>query len=73
MSQPFKRVTHSFIVRFWPESCDLTDGQLSGQVERVGSGEKAHFRGAEGLLKLLEHWTPNFKVSEEQPEKENHE
>ena len=70
MSQPTHRQTHSFIVRFWSESAETDSGQISGQVERVGSGEKAHFLGATGLLKLLERWTPNFKVSEQQLQKE---
>ena len=70
MSQPGQRHTQSFIVRFWSESADSNSGQITGQVERVGSGEKAHFLGAMGLLKLLERWTPNFKISEQQLKEE---
>ena len=61
--QPIKRLTHSFIVRLWAEDITRGDEPWTGQVERVSSGEKVHFRGAQGLLKVLERWTPQSESS----------
>jgi hypothetical protein len=39
-----------FIVRAWRDAA----GGLTGVVERVATGEKARFRGAEALVELIQ-------------------
>ena len=60
MAQHLKHQTHSFIVRFWAESIEAPDSRLTGQVERVGSGERAHFQGTSNLLNIFKRWMPHI-------------
>ena len=70
MPQQFKHQTHSFIVRFWAETLETPDGELTGQVERVGSGERAHFQGASNLVKILKRWVPRIRSTENRGKEE---
>jgi hypothetical protein len=56
----------TFIVRTWRDAAGL----LTGVVERVATGEKARFQGAEALIQMIERMlakpkTPPGNVTEE--------
>lgn len=44
----------SFIVRVWNE--EGSEGQLRGEIEHVGTGEKRFFPNYAALLTLIESW-----------------
>lgn len=61
MSQSFERRTVSLVVRLWVEPMEQSGvSQWRGQIEQVGSGEKAHFHDVAGLLEKLANWAPGF-------------
>lgn len=63
-TRPFERRSVAFVVRLWAESA--TDGgepEWRGQIEQVGSGEKAYFRDLAELLGQIGRRAPGF-VSE---------
>lgn len=44
----------TFIVRVWRDAA----GRLNGVVERVATGEKARFQGAEAMAALVQQMAP---------------
>jgi hypothetical protein len=44
----------SFIVRLWP--CEGRVGEMCGEVEHIGTGEKRLFMDHQALISLLQSW-----------------
>lgn len=53
MSEPLRRRTVTFIVRMWTEYLEQTPPAWRGEIEHVGSGEKAHFREASDVVRFI--------------------
>lgn len=54
MPHAFERHTISFVLRLWMEPVQEQGGHnWRGQLEHVGSGEKAYFQVPEALLSML--------------------
>ena len=59
MSQSFARHTISFVLRLWMEpGAQPNDPQWRGQLEHVGSGEKAHFQDFSSLPETVARFLP---------------
>ncbi|MBI1744241.1 hypothetical protein HYR54_14400 [Candidatus Acetothermia bacterium] len=72
MAQSFARHTVSFVLRLWVESGEQPDEpQWRGQIEHVGSGEKAHFQDLSALQNTMAKFVIGFIPSSTmEPKKE---
>jgi hypothetical protein len=60
-NRPFERRSAAFIVRLWAESAaEEGEPEWRGQIEHVGSGEKAYFRDLAELLGHIDRRAPGF-------------
>ncbi len=69
MSKSFERQTISFVVRLWVEPRQGKP-HWRGQIERVGSGEKAYFQDVASLLDTLAKLAPYFVSADAKKEEE---
>ncbi len=51
--QALLRRTATFVVRLWAEYLEQTPPAWRGEIEHVGSGEKAHFREAADIVRFI--------------------
>ncbi len=63
MSHHFERRTTAFVLRLWTGPIQAEgEAQWRGQIEHVGSGEKAHFQVPVELLEFLMAHLPSAGV-----------
>ncbi|MBC8248501.1 MAG: hypothetical protein H8E90_02380 [Anaerolineales bacterium] len=53
MSDPLPRRTMTFVVRLWAEYLEQTPPAWRGEIEDVGSGEKAYFQEAADVVRFI--------------------
>ena len=66
----FHRRTITFVVRLWVEYLDQTTPSWRGEVERLDSGELAHFQQLPQILAFIRHSISPTSVPEYSKDKE---